>query len=203
MKKKFLVLSDFIEKGIERIYTAQEVGQETPILLNKTTSLKILGIGNSWLVKGDNLKRLEEMLIRNYLVMILIPDPLASEIQERYTHDEPPTFELGLEGLARRILDWYDLFKKHPNLSVKAYTRYPVVNLSIYDNYVYASPVLFKRRAKDSFTAVFRRPSSGAQIYEEHFDKIYHDGSSIDITDPSYIRKLCNKFKLQEKQNVR
>ena len=112
VRAEFMVLADFIEKGIERVCTSEEIQIESPALLAKTKSLKVLGIGISWLVTGDNKTRIEEMLARNQKIMILIPDPLSSEIRERYEKDEPPSFELGLEGLARRVCDWYDLKKR-------------------------------------------------------------------------------------------
>lgn len=79
-------------------------------------------------------------------------------------------------------------------MNIRVYNRYPVVTVTIYDRKILVSPVLFKRRAKDSMTAIYRKPSSGAEIYEEHFDKVFELGSS-EIT-PEYIDQLRFTYKI-------
>ena len=144
-----------------------------------TEALKVIGIGLSWLLRGDNRKSLERLLSGGASVNILIPDPCAGEIVERYQNDEPPDFELGLQGLAERARQWADFAKTYRSLSVRICNRYPVANVTIFDRRVLVSPVLYKRRAKDSFTAIFRRPSEAAAIYEDHFKQLFEHGSRL------------------------
>ena len=184
----------FLDKGIERICTSDEISTRTPTILQSTTVFKVLGIGNSWLVENP---KLLDILIGKLEdgkeAKILIPDPLSEEIIERYNNDEPNTFEKGLPGLARLAISWYMMMQQYKNLQVRLYDGYPVVNMSIYDNYIFVSPVLYKRRGKDCLTAVFRRPSSGSSIYEGHFDDLFKTGS-YDITS-DYIDQISNKLK--------
>lgn len=194
VRNDFLILADFIDKGIERLCTQEEMPDISLEALRSTKSFKIIGIGISWIWKDPYYSILLEKLERRNSVVILIPDPLSPEIMERYNVDEPPTYELGLEGLARRIINWHNLSKEYNNLELRAFHRYPVVNVSVYDKHVFASPVLFQRRAKDSLTVIFRRPSSGAEIYEDHFDKIRKNGS-FPLTD-QYLKRLRQHFKL-------
>jgi len=192
VREEFLVLGDFIEKGIERVCTGEEIAEEGRRELSNTKSLKVIGIGVSWLVKDDNYIRLQEMLENKYPVRVIIPDPCAREIIERYANDEPPEFDLGLSGLAARIKTWYNLSKKYDTLEVRVYTRYPVANVTIYDDHLYVAPVLYKRRAKDNLTAIFRRPSKGAEAYEDHFNKVYVHGS-LELND-AYLAKLNEQY---------
>ncbi len=191
VRAEFLVLGDFIEKGIERVCTGEEIADVGRLELSRSKSLRVLGIGVSWLVKGANFERLKKMLAAEQMIRVLIPDPLAPEIIERYK-DEPAEFELGLHGLAGRIRDRHALAQTHKSLELRIYHRYPVANVTILDNHVYVAPVLFKRRAKDNLTAVFRRPSSGAAAYEDHFDKVFADGAR-EITD-GYLTLLNEEF---------
>ena len=188
VRKEFSVLGDFVSKGIERVCTGEEVADLGREELQSSKSLKVLGIGISWLVKGNNRRRLEEMLERGMSVVILVPDPCAEEIIERYKNDEPPTFELGLDGLAGRIRDWKAQSEKYQSLEVRTYHRYPMSNVTIYSDKVYVGPVLYKRRAKDNLTAIYRRPSRGAEVFEDHFWNVYEHGSSI--LDDEYMNKL-------------
>lgn len=182
VREEFLVLGDFIEKGIERICTGDEITEVCREELASSRSLKVIGIAISWLVKGRNRDRLIEMLESKLPVEILVPDPCAREIIERYNMDEPPTFEYGLTGLAERLRDWHNLCKKYSTLTVRAYHRYPVANITILDNHVYVGPVLYKRRAKDNLTAIFRKPSKGAEVYEDHFKNVFEFGS-VEVTE--------------------
>lgn len=192
VREEFLVLGDFIEKGIERVCNGDEIAEVGRAELASSKSLKVLGIGISWLVKGKNHERLLEMLESKLPVQVLVPDPCSSEIIQRYTHDEPPEFELGLPGLAGRLRHWYELSKKYETLKVRAYHRYPVANVTIFDQHVYVGPVLYKRRAKDNLTAIFRRPSVGAEAYEDHFDKVFTYGS-VELTE-EFMRRLNQEF---------
>lgn len=192
VRAEFMVLGDFIEKGIERVCTGEEIADLGRAELSQSRSLKVIGIGISWLLKGANRERLSNMLSDGHPIQVLIPDPLSREIIERYSTDEPADFELGLPGLAGRVHDWNALAKKHTSLKVRIYDRYPVANVTILDDHVYVAPVLFKRRAKDNLTAIFRRPSKGAAAYEDHFDKVFTQGAA-EITR-EYLELLTQSF---------
>lgn len=175
-------MGDFIEKGIERVCTGDEIAEVGREELTSSKLLKVIGIGTSWLVTGSNHERLLEMLENKLPVQVLVPDPCAREIIERYEKDEPPEFELGLSGLADRLRHWDSLRKRYGTLNIRAYHRYPVANVTILEHHVYVGPVLYKRRAKDNLTAIFRRPSKGAEVYEDHFNNILESGS-VEITE--------------------
>lgn len=177
VRAEFLVLGDFIEKGISRVCTGEEIGELGSSNLKATKSIAVLGIGLSWLFRDPNRVEFERILQSGREARILVPDPTSREIEERYEHDEPPDFEIGLPGLAERLRSWRTLSAKYPRLQVRAYTRYPVANVTIFDKVVLVAPVLFQRRAKDNLTAVFRRPSSGSVNYEDHFNKVFQNGS--------------------------
>jgi len=193
VRAEFQILGDFLEKGAERICTSEEITLEVPNIIRSTKFIKVLGIGNSWLLKDSNLNLLKKHLNDGKSAKILIPNPLSIEIIERYKNDEPATFELDLGGLAEFAIDWYELMKEYESLEVRLYDGYPVVNMSVYQDYLFASPVLFKRRGKDSLTAVFKRPSKGSSIYEENFDNLFELGSN-DISE-DYINLISGMIK--------
>lgn len=192
VRQEFRILADFAAKGIERVCGASEIGTVGAAELATTESLKVIGIGLSWLLKGGNRERLERLLSAGKSVTILIPNPCAPELVERYQRDEPPDFELGLQGLAERARQWAAFAKHHSSLTVRLYHRYPVANVTIFDRLVLVSPVLYKRRAKDSFTAIFRRPSGVAAVYEDHFKQLFEHGcdpldeTSLNTIDARY-----------------
>jgi hypothetical protein len=176
IRAEFLVLADFLTKGIQRICDEHEVEMVGAEEIKRTRSLGVMGLGLGWLCHGPNHEQLLALLADGCSVRILIPDPTAGEIVERYA-DEPASFELGLPGLAGRVGAWMKLQRQYPALEVHVYDRYPVATVTIYDSRLMVAPVLFKRRTKDNMTAVFCRPSSAAHIYEDHFKKVWDDGS--------------------------
>lgn len=159
-----------------------------------TDSLKVIGIGNGWLLKGEQHVRLERLLERGVAVRVLLPNPLSFQIKERYDNDEPETHQLSRNKFAALILQWHELMKSNPSLGVRVYNRYPMMNVSVYRDRVLASPILYRRRGKGGLTFAFRRPSVGAEIYEGHFDKVYESGSS-EITD-AYLSELQRVFRV-------
>jgi hypothetical protein len=182
------LVRDWDEKGVERVCTEAEIGAISAIELQRTSSLKVIGIGHGWLLKGEKYLALETLLSRQATVQLLIPDPFSSQIRERYDKDEGEGHELDIPELAGLVLKWKTEMGKHPSLSVRLYDRYPMMNVSVYTNRVFASPLLYKRRGKDGLTFVFRRPSIGADIYEGHFDKVFDSDSTKSISE-DYILK--------------
>lgn len=192
LKKEFKILIDFGEKGLQRACTKEEAAFEGHVALMKTKMLKLMGIGASWLAGEQNRSRLIEMLNNNYPVTILLPDPCSRDIKNRYINDEPPEFELGLTGIATRIKDWYSLSQHYKSLSLKVYKIYPVATVTVYEDKVFVSPVLYKRRTMDNLTIIFSRPSKGAIIYESHFDQI-SSRAALDV-DINYLNQLTLEF---------
>lgn len=188
------LVRDWDEKGVERVCTEAETSAISARELETTDFLKIIGIGNSWLLKGDQHARLERLLVRNVAVRVLIPDPLSPQIRERYDKDEPDSHQLDLTKFASLVLQWHDLALAQRSLAVRVYNRYPMMNVSVYRDRVLASPILYKRRGKEGLTFVFRRPSVGAEIYEGHFDKVFETGST-EITD-TYLTNLQSSFRI-------
>jgi|WetSurMetagenome_2_1015567.scaffolds.fasta_scaffold328571_1 hypothetical protein len=188
------LVTDSIETGIEQVCDSEETTNLGIEELKSTSVVKVIGIGNSWLLAEPHKSRLDDMLTSGCQIHVLIPDPLSPEVIERYEKDEPKSAKLGLNGIARRVIKWYEMKQRHPSLNVRIFNRYPVVNLSIYDKHVYASSVLYQKRGFESLTVIFRRPSKGAEIYEDHFDQVYLSGS-VEIT-PSYLHLLKSKFNM-------
>lgn len=194
VRAEFQILGDFLDKGIKRMCTSEEADRLSPELLRSSKVFKVLGIGNKWLVDGPCREILIKRIKEGREAQILIPDPTSQEIAERYLNDEPDTFELGLSGLAERAINWHKLVTEYgSNLEVRLYDDYPVVNMSIYDNCVFVSPVLYKRRGKDCLTTVFRSPSIGSAYYVEHFDGLFNKGNEI---TPQKIDELYNLIKV-------
>lgn len=205
IRHQFKILSDFKQNGVERVCAQEEVNELGYELISKTNSLKAIGIGLQWLmdeteeVEGKNQKHLLRILNSktSQKAYILIPDPCSNQIKERYVNDEPnhknDVSMLGLKGIAGAVRKWNKLRENHKDeLEVKVYHRYPMANVTIYDDYVFVSAVLYKHRAKDGFTVIYRRGSKGAQIYENHFNEVYKSGS-IPLDD-YYIKKLNNEY---------
>lgn len=186
------LVRDWDEKGVERVCTEPEAGAVSARELEGTDSLKVIGIGNGWLLKGEQYARLQRLLARKVPVRVLVPDPLSPLIRERYDKDEPEGHQLDLTKFAALVLQWYDLQTSNPALGVRVYHRYPMMNVSVYRERVLASPILYQRRGKEGLTFVFRRPSVGAEIYEGHFDKIYERGSNEITSD--YLEELRRRF---------
>lgn len=189
-----LLVRDWDEKGVERVCTEHEAGSLSSRELEATDSLKVIGIGNGWLLKGEQFSRLQRLLDRGAPVKILIPDPISPLIRERYDKDEPDTHQLNLTKFASLVMQWNELQLAHKTLSVRVYNRYPMMNVSVYKDRILASPILYRRRGKEGLTFVFRRPSVGAEIYEGHFDKIFESGSSE--VSQAYLADLRQRFQL-------
>jgi hypothetical protein len=186
------LVRDWDEKGVERVCAESETGAISAKELETTDFLKIIGIGNGWLLKGEQHARLERLLARGASVRVLIPDPLSPQIKERYSKDEPESRQLNLAELAGLVLEWHELAQSNPSLGVRVYNRYPMMNVSVYRGRVLASPILYRRRGKEGLTFVFRRPSIGAEIYEGHFDKVYESGATE--ISPVYLFDLERTF---------
>ena len=176
VRDEFKILADFVDKGIRRICTKDELKEINSDSLKDTHTLGVLGIGLSWLFDGENRQRFEQLLREKGEVRVLVPDPCSHEIIARY-EDEPTDFELGLPGLADRLRNWQSLHGTFPTLQVHVYKSYPAATLTLYDNVIFVGNVLYKQRAKDNLTAVYRRPSRAAVYYESHFSKLFLEGS--------------------------
>lgn len=185
---------DSRQKGIERICTKAESDEFGEEEMRKTDVLKVIGIGNSWLLREPHFSIFKSLLENNRPVTLLLPDPLSEAIQDRYLHDEPDSAKLNLRGLAEILLEWVELGRKYRTLTLKAYDRYPMATVSIYSHRVFASPVLYQRRGVENLTVIFRRPSIGSGTYEDHFNKVFKTGS-VDIT-PHYLAKLRQEYNL-------
>lgn len=134
---------------------------------------------------------------------VLIPDPLAAEIQARYTRDEPKSRQMNLQRLGERVIDWYKLmedFKEGRNLVVKLYQIYPTLNVSVYDWLVLASPVVFNQRGTEGLTYVFARGSTGAIKYEKLVDDLFTLGEEKGIVQsisPEYLEEMKSSLKIE------
>jgi hypothetical protein len=188
------LIHDWDEKGVERVCSGAEIASVSAQEIQETDSLKVIGIGNAWLLKGEQYSRLLQLLERGKSAQVLIPDPLAPQIRERYASDEGEGAELDPRDFARLVLRWKNEMRIHAGLKVRAYHRYPMMNVSVYSNRVLASPILYRRRGKEGLTFVFRRPSIGADIYEGHFDKVFESGSNE--IDDAYLERLRLEFHL-------
>jgi len=186
------LVRDWDQKGVERVCSDAEIGAVSAAELEATDSLKIIGIGNGWLLEGSQHLRLERLLLQGAEVRILVPDPLSSQIRERYDKDEPDSHQLDLHKFASLVLQWRDFAARHSSLAVRVYNRYPMMNVSVYSRRVLASPILYRRRGKEGLTFVFRRPSVGSDIYEGHFDKVFETGSTEITAD--YLARLLKAF---------
>src|SRR6266853_3173233 len=80
IRSEFEILADFIEKGIRRICTREELTNISNQALMNTRSLGVLGIGLSWLFDGMNRDRFEQLLRENCEIRVLVPDPCSDEI---------------------------------------------------------------------------------------------------------------------------
>jgi len=189
------LVADSLEKGIEKVCTNAEIAVVGSEGLQRTTKLRVIGLGNSWLLKEPkNHQRLLQLLEARAEVIVLLPDPLSLQVRERYMIDEPSTRRLDLPELALRVLKWYQLKTAYPRMILRVVHRYPMVNVTIYDHYLFASPLLYQRRGIDNLTVMFRYPSPGAEMYEDHFNKICDSGS--DNVDESYVARLREFFHL-------
>ena len=203
VRSEFLILGDFLDKGIERICTSDEVTKTTQDILDKTTRFKVLGIGNTWLLTTSNLNKLKKICNKGVQVEVLIPDPLSQEIAERYLNDEPESIVLDLNGLADNVIKWYEFMKDDEyggNLKVLLFDDYPVINMSIYDDRVFVSPVLYKRRGKDCLTAVFKQPSIASNMYIEHFDELFRKGREITEEKLIELKNFSWLYKTKERE---
>lgn len=205
VRSQFKILSDFKINGVERVCSSYEINQVGYEQLQKTKTFKGIGFGFQWLlddnhdVNGPNQAELGRILksSNSKSVLILLPDPCSDQIKERYGKDEPNTesyrYELGLEGISEAIKKWYGIQEKYQGkIEVRVYSCYPMANVNIYDDYIFVSAVLYKRRAKDGFTIVYRRGSKGAEIYESHIDEIVK--SSSEPLTALYLSKLNGEY---------
>ena len=183
------LVRDWNVKGVERVYEPDEMGRASLAALEGTQTLRILGIGNSWLLKGRHYKALTDLLSKeNSAVTVLMPDPFAEAIVQRYEEDESDNKELNLKKIGGRILEWVDIREEFPVLTIRTYSRYPMMHVAIYDRRVFASPALYKARLIEGLTFSFRKHSPGAELYEEHFNRVFTSGSSE--IDADYIAKV-------------
>ena len=208
VRSQFKILSDFKLNGVERVCTAKEIEEFGKDQISKTLSFSGIGFGFQWLmdnnqdVDGPNQIQLIRILesAQSKKVMILVPDPCSPQLRERYDKDEPNSdlysYELGLSGIAESIKKWYAIKEKYPGkIEVRVYSCYPMANVNVYDDYVFVSAVLFKRRVKDGFTIVYRRGSKGAELYENHIKNVAEERSElltkkyIDLLNKNYFQQ--------------
>ncbi len=187
VRDEFQILGDFMDKGVQRLCSADEITRFTEELLPGSRSLAASGLGLSWLFRSGA-KQLQDLLDSGGSAKILVPDPRATDIRSRYANSEPSErIELGLLGLTERLSQWDALLNKYPNrLDVRVYDSYPSVSVTILDRHVCVSSFLYKLRGVDSHTIIYRRPSPGAQTFEEHFRLLYDDSKPLRLYLETY-----------------
>jgi hypothetical protein len=193
-REKFMILGDVIEKGIKRLSDPKERNSSGEEALKRTKELSVMGFSMDWLL-NENLRRLEEMIAHGYEIKIMMANPLSPAVINRYNNDEPKPLRRGREGIALNINQMYHITKKSEHAVLKVFNNYPVSTVTIYDEDVYVGPVLYLQTPRDNMTTIYRRHSSGAQAYINHFNKIFESETASTIVDQNYMRDLYNEFK--------
>ena len=198
VQQEFALLRDLVENGIQRVCTRTEATELGAAELARSRSLKVVGVSLGWLDDPAVSSRLEALLIERCRIDILLPDPLAPAILERYNRDEPPEWTRGPASIAELLIRLGNKRARHSSLGVFIYDRYPVATVTVYDNLVFVSPVLFRRRGVDAPTAIYRRRSLGGEIFEKHFDALKSESKEATSDYLNHLRSqlpnLLSKF---------
>ena len=177
LKKKNLGLIEILDPNEEIPYKK---------LLKKSNNIKVLTLSGSIVFPLDD-EEIQTVLFspkRITKIIILIANPFAAMIQERYNNDEASTREAGIDIIKDRIIWLYNIAqelqnKSNYNLEIKLYNNYPTISIFNADNLIYSSHYAYKLRDKDTPTICADINEDYGKSILKHFDKVYQDAESI------------------------
>ncbi|MGC9357968.1 MAG: hypothetical protein ACP5GX_08880 [Anaerolineae bacterium] len=117
---------------------------------------------------------------RNSEITIILADPFAKAIIERYEKDEPSTYEAGLDGIKRRLLNLWHIINRLPSdaqskLDVRVFSNYPTISLIQADDDLYATIYGYRLRGSDSPKIHAKCGGEYSRFLLRHFDNILQD----------------------------
>lgn len=187
---------DFLKKEIER-FTNQYSGVLEVLPSNHTISfidlvsqcqlIRILTLSGTKLGElGDTrLKSMLQSLPSNTKVTILLGNPFSKNIIERYEKDEPENYETGLEGINRRLVFLYTLFKEIPktkkkNITIKVFDNYPTLSILQADDDLYSANYGYKLRGGDCPKIHSKTNGDYGDFLLKHFNMVQSNADTLE-----------------------
>ena len=155
-------------------------------LMKRSKTIKVLTLSGSIIfpLDDEDVQRALFDTRRNSKIIILISDPFSDAIIARYSNDEPPTREAGVNAIKERIIWLYNIIQSLDDqsknkLEVRLYENYPTISIFNADYLVYTSHYAYKLRDKDTPTICSDANGDYGKSILNHFNKVYFDSQPI------------------------
>lgn len=190
-------LSDRQFLGVIEVLPPHQYLDFCELVLNcKTVRLLSLS-GTKAGVLGDSAVR-EALLdkTRKSSVTILLANPHSDAIVYRYEHDEPDTYEAGLEGIERRIIALFGIHSSLPisvranKLDIRIFNSYPTLSIIQADDDLYSASYGYKLRGGDCPKIHAKVGGDYARFLLHHFSKTYRDAVPLEQWMSKYHPEL-------------
>ena len=135
---------------------------------------------------------------RKSSIVILLANPFAKAIIERYEKDEPRTYETGLDGIERRLLNLWNIINGLPKqarnkLDIRVFDNYPTISIIQSDKDLYATLYGYKLRGGDCPKVHSELDGEYSKFLLRHFNNIYEKSTPIADWVAKYHPKLLEK----------
>jgi hypothetical protein len=123
---------------------------------------------------------------RKCRITILLANPYSEAIKTRYQCDEPDTYEVGLEGIERRLIALGRIISSLPSskmsaIDVRVFDCYPTISIVQADNDLYSTVYGFRLRGSDCPKLHSLKGGDYADFLLKHFQKVYEN--SVPLLD--------------------
>jgi hypothetical protein len=164
-------------------------------ILSRCETVRLLTVAGT---KTGNLgnSQIQELLLdshRKSKVEIILGNPYSEAVKYRYNHDEPTSYEAGLDGIKRRLVWLYNIKEQLPlatkkRISIKVFDNYPTISIIQGDNDIYSGVYAYKMRGADCPIIHANTTEGYGKFLLKHFEKIYLDSMDLD----EWINIYCN-----------